>query len=140
MEAKPVYNASDRKDIRRAEKAAALHHSNKMAFLRAAMGSSEGRAWFHDLLTFCHLFSDPFTGNALQEAYSKGERNVGLALFADIVRECPDQYLQMMREANARSSAFDNATTRDHDPSTGADDPADDWPGDDPGLLSDPSA
>lgn len=97
-----TYNAGDRKDIRRAEKEAQVAERQRLLYLHSAMASAQGRAWFHDLLEFCRIFSDPFTGDALVEAYNKGQRNVGLKIFADILSECPDQYLTMMREANDR--------------------------------------
>ena len=105
-----MYNASNRKDIREAEKAARQAELARITYLQAAMSTQQGRAWFYDLLEFCHLFNDPFTGQALHEAYLKGERNVGLRIFADIVAHCPDSYLQMMREANARRSERDTDT------------------------------
>lgn len=98
-----MYDASNRKDIRRAEKDARLAERERLDYLKAAMSVPQGRAWFHDLLEFCHLFNDPFTGDALAEAYRKGERNVGLRLFSDIIAHCPDYYIQMMKEANARN-------------------------------------
>ena len=100
-----MYDASNRKDIRRAEKEAARAESERVEFLRQALSSIGGRSWFHNLLEACHLFSDPFTGQALTEAYLKGERNIGLRIFADILSNCPDQYLLMMRESNARDIA-----------------------------------
>lgn len=100
-----TYNAASRKDIRRAEKSAALAETTRIEFLVVGMSTIPGRAWFHDLLARCHLFSDPFTGDALLEAYSKGERNIGLSLFADIVANSPDHYITMMREAQHRNLA-----------------------------------
>lgn len=102
-----MYNAADRKDIRRAEKAAALVDAAKVEFLRAAMGTVQGRAWFHDLLAACRIFADPFSGEALIEAFNKGQRNVGLMIFADILLHCPDQYVLMMRESNDGSTAYE---------------------------------
>lgn len=97
-----MYDASNRKDIRRAEKAARIAEAERINYLKAAMSTVAGRNWFCDLLEACHLFSDPFTADPLREAYSKGERNVGLRLFSDIIAHCPDYYILMMREANAR--------------------------------------
>jgi len=97
-----MYDASNRKDIRRAEKEARLDELNRINYLQAAMSVPQGRAWFYDMLEFCHLFNDPFTGESLLEAYRKGERNVGLRLFADIIAHCPDDYIKMMKEANGR--------------------------------------
>ena len=97
-----MYNAGDRKDIRKAEKEAAKAEALRLAFLRNAMSTLEGRAWFLHLLSTCHLFADPFTGDALIEAYSKGERNIGLQIYADIVRECPNFFILMMQEETER--------------------------------------
>ena len=97
-----MYDASDRKSIRRAEKAARQDEIARIEYLRAAMSTWQGRAWFYDLLAFCHCWADPFTGDALAEAYRKGERNVGLRIFADIIAHCPDEYIQMTREENGR--------------------------------------
>jgi hypothetical protein len=97
-----TYDASNRKDIRRAEKEARANELARVDYLKAAMSVPQGRHWFYDLLEACHLFADPFTGVALTEAYLKGERNVGLRIFADIITHCPDDYISMMKEANAR--------------------------------------
>ena len=96
------YNATSRKDIRRAEKESQIDETMRIDFLRAAMSTTQGRAYFYDHLEFCHLFTDPFTGDALLEAYRKGERNVGLRIFADLLAHCPDYYIQMVKEANDR--------------------------------------
>lgn len=93
-------NASERKDIRRYEKQAKLRETNRINFIVAAMSTSAGRVWFHDFLSACHIFADPFTGDALVEAYSKGERNVGLKVYNDIVQNCPNYFIDMMKEAN----------------------------------------
>ena len=102
------YDASNRKDIRRAEKDAKADEIARIDFLRAAMSTIQGRAWFYNLLEFCHLFTDPFSGQALLEAYSKGERNVGLRIFADLLAHCPDYYIQMVKDANDRRISRDN--------------------------------
>jgi hypothetical protein len=113
-----MYDASNRKDIRRAEKRAAIAERARINFLCAAMSRPEGRAWYHDFLESCHLFSDPFSGDALREAYLKGERNIGLKVFADIHAHCPDKYIQMMKEANNARSTDPGAADLDDDPDT----------------------
>lgn len=97
-----MYNASNRQDIRRAEKEARIAEVNRLDYLKAAMSVPQGRYWFHDFLEACHIFSDPFTGDPLREAYSKGERNVGLLIYSDIVAHCPDDFIRMMKEAHER--------------------------------------
>ena len=93
-------NASERKDIRRAEKLAAEHERARIEFVVAAMATSQGRAWFHNLLSVCSIFDGSFTGDALVEAFTKGQRNIGLMVYNDIVTNCPDSFVAMMREAN----------------------------------------
>ena len=107
-----MYNAASRKDIRRAEKDARQAEVLHLEWLRTAMSTSNGRAWFYNLLEACHLFADPFTGSALTEAYLKGERNVGLRLFSDIIAHCPDDYILMMKEANGRRTELDIRNAR----------------------------
>lgn len=138
-----MYDASSRKDIRKAEKAAAAADRDRVNYLVAAMGTVQGRVWFYDLLAFCHCFDDPFTGNALLEAYRKGERNVGLRVFADISRHCPELYQQMMAEANHRELANGRRdTNRTDDRTAGGEYPGGEDAGwDDTGLSdSDPGA
>jgi len=97
-----MYDASNRKDIREAEKAAARIERDRIEFLTAALSTVQGRTWFYHFLEDSHLFSDPFSGDPYREAYLKGERNVGLRIFAEISQHCPNQYIQMIKEANER--------------------------------------
>ncbi len=126
-------NASERKDIRRAEKFAAELERKRVEFITSAMSYPSGRAWFHDLLATCHIFADPFTGDALLEAYSKGERNVGLRIYLDIVTHCPDHFVQMMREANIQETLNDRRSTADERPGESDADGGDSGSGDDYG-------
>ena len=124
----PAYSATSRKSIRAAEKAAALLEENHRNFIIGAMSIPQGRSFFYHELAACHIFSDPFTGDALREAYSKGERNRGLRLYATILEAAPDQYITMIKEENVRVAAlatrFDGAEfdpNRDPDDSDSAD-------------------
>lgn len=96
------FNAGDRKAIRAAEKSAKLVAAQNREAVIAIMSTQAGRTWMHGKLLEAHLFTDPFTGDALLEAYNKGERNFGLRLLNDLMAYCPDDYIQMMREANGR--------------------------------------
>ena len=100
-------NASERKDIRRHEKAAKLEETARINFVVAAMSTEAGRTYFRDILATCHIFADPFSGDALREAYSKGERNIGLYIYNDIVTHCPDYFVLMMKEANIEEQVND---------------------------------
>jgi hypothetical protein len=131
-----TYDASNRKDIRRAEKDAKAAEIQRLDYLKAAMSMPQGRAWFYTLLESCHLFADPFTGDPLREAYLKGERNVGLALFADIIAHCPDDYIKMVKEANGRriERDIDNARNNSSTERPSSPDPGRDFEGREPDL------
>lgn len=93
-------NAAERKDIRQYEKFAKIKEQARIDFVVAAMSTTQGRAWFHGLLSGCGIFDGSFSGDALLEAFTKGQRNIGLMIYNDIVSNCPDYFVQMMREAN----------------------------------------
>ncbi len=117
-------NASERKDIRRYEKQAKLRETNRINFIVAAMSTPAGRVWFHDFLSACHIFADPFTGDALVEAYSKGERNVGLKVYNDIVSNCPNYFIDMMKEANIAEQVNDRLDSAGEPDESDADEPS----------------
>ena len=96
------YDASDRKQIRQAEKAAARTSQDRIEFLRTSLSTIQGRAWFYNFLDECHCFSQPPAFDPHRDYFALGERNVGLRIFAEIIAHCPDQYLTMMKESNAR--------------------------------------
>ena len=112
-------NASDRKSIRSAEKAAALRTIQDREAVASIMSSIPGRAWMWRQLSAAHIFATDFTADALRDAFFAGERNFGLRLLADIMLHCPDAYLQMTKEAN--NDRYDG---NDRSPDSGAtDDP-----------------
>jgi hypothetical protein len=79
-------------------------------------------------------------------AFMEGQREVGIMLLSDIMSACPNQYILMMEERNARQSAIDarfsrsgqNGDGRDSESgpdSTGSGDGSDD---DDAGAEAEP--
>jgi hypothetical protein len=92
-------NASQRKDIRRAEKLSAERDRAEIEFVVNAMSTVAGRVWFHHKLSICNIFNDPFTGDSLMDNFIKGQRNIGLLLYNTIVTNCPDHFVTMMKEA-----------------------------------------
>jgi hypothetical protein len=99
------FNAAERQHVREAEKAAKLDLEERRQFVVAAMSHSAGRRYFCARLVACHVFSSSFSTNAMQMAFAEGERNQGLQLLNDLMQFCPDEYVQMMREYNARESS-----------------------------------
>lgn len=104
-------NAADRKWIREREKSAKLLDLANQSVVVSLMSTPDGRRYIWDKLELAHIFSTTFSTDALQMAFNEGQRNQGLQLLADIIRWCPDQYIQAMRESNARRDT-DNASTR----------------------------
>ena len=137
-----TYDASNRKDIRRAEKLARQAEIARVDYLKAAMSTWQGRAWFHDLLTFCNCFIEAPSWNPYQDYHQQGMCNVGLRILADLTAQCPDDYILMMKEDNARRIERDIANARasgerSGDPGLGWDDQGSDA---DPGLTEDSGA
>lgn len=99
------YNASDRRHVKLAAKDAKASELVDKDVVVSIMGTTSGRKWMCDRLTESHIFATSFTLNALGTAFAEGERSQGLRLLNQIMLFCPEQYVQMMREENARSSA-----------------------------------
>ena len=94
-----MYDATSRKDIRRAEKDLAAAAEASARFVRTAMSTASGRKWFHTLLASCGVFTiDPvFEPN--RDYFFLGIRNVGMRIFAELQTACPDLYILMENEA-----------------------------------------
>lgn len=105
----------DRKAIRRLEKAADVIEAEDALVLKQLMSTMAGRGWLWRKLESCRIFSDPFTGDALSEAFYKGQRNVGLAIFTDILKHSPDEYILAARESNERNAAAERNRSKDTD-------------------------
>jgi len=122
-----AYNAGERQHVRQAAKVARIADRQQREFITNLMSAVAGRAWLFSLLEACHVFATSHTANALNTAFAEGERNIGLLILNDVMAACPDQYVVMMREANARRTASDNnrkpAASAD---STAAAEPTDD--------------
>lgn len=99
------YSAANRKDIRSAEKVQKAIEASRQSVLVGLMSTTEGRAYIWGDLEYCRVFEDPFSGEALAEAFTKGIRTVGLKKLTELMSYCPDQFILAMREANERRTA-----------------------------------
>ena len=140
-----TYDASNRKSIRRAEKAAELAIANRISVIRSIMATAPGRDWMHSLLTRCSIFHTPFSPGAPDlTAFNCGQQNIGLTIFADVTAHCPNEYTLMMTEQATKDQAngrrdLDDASNAPADPArTGADPGRDDYRPVDP-ILDDDS-
>lgn len=116
-----TFSAADRKDIRRAEKAARQVERERQDVMIGIMSSTSGRKWVHDFLASCQCFTTTFQPDPLGMAFAEGRRAVGLQVLADVMQACPDLYTLMMREANERTITDAVRANRDADnPTTAA--------------------
>jgi len=68
------------------------------------MSSKRGRRFMWRLLDLAGVTRISFDQNALKMAFNEGQRNYGNRVLAWILTDCPEQYLQMLKEqANGRS-------------------------------------
>jgi hypothetical protein len=126
-----AFNAANRADVRRAEKAAKLAETNRKAVLVALGDTPQGRQYFWDTLAECHIFETTFNDDPGRMAYLEGQRSRGIALLMDIIQFCPDQFIQAMREANERRTVTELTRSPNGD---GGDQGRDD-PNSDPGRI-----
>lgn len=92
------YDTSDPQEVNKAKKRSARTKADRLKFIEAAMSHAEGRAWFNDILTFCHIFSTSFMDDPYRTAFKCGEHNVGIRMLSDIQEAAADNYLVMIRE------------------------------------------
>ena len=130
-----TFNAANRKDVRRLEKQARLDERARRETVQTLMSTTQGRQWVHERLTLCHVIATSFSTNAYESAFREGERNVGLQLLNDVMT-CPDEYIQMMREANVRSTITERSSSEDGDGGDQERDPATDEPAGDPDSFA----
>jgi hypothetical protein len=115
------YDASNERHIaiqRRSAKALEGAHD---AVINDFMGLASGRSYIYDLLIYCHVFDQPFSADPHHTAFGCGQLDVGQLILRQIMRICPDLYVQMTREANARSITDDARRSRSDKDSNGRD-------------------
>src|SRR5215813_3500225 len=108
-----MYNAGERKDVRRAEKEAHLADRQRQEIITQIMSGTPGRRWVLEKLEECHIFRTSFHREPTAMAFNEGQRDIGLRLLNDIMASCPDQYVLMMRENNERRSASERTGDQD---------------------------
>ena len=106
-----MYDASNRKHIRAAEKSAKVADRTRGEVLARLASDVGGRHYLWDRLAELHVFTSTYNDNPSRMAFLEGQRAAGLSLLADILHWCPEQFLQMMVEANGRRTADDDNDT-----------------------------
>ena len=115
------YNASNERHIAIQRRSAKALEESYEGFVNHIMGMVDGRSYIHTLLTYCHVFDQPFVPDPSITAFGCGQLDVGQVMLRQIMRYCPDEYIRMMREANARSTADDARRSRSDKDADGGD-------------------
>ena len=109
-----TYDAGNRKDVRKLEKAAKHAEHARIEYTRRIMSEALGRTWMHSLLARCNVFHTPFVRGSIDiTAFNCGSQNVGLQIFADVIIHCPTEYILMMQEASHKELANDRHDSND---------------------------
>ena len=99
------YDASNRKDIRRAEKLSEQLDRDLTQFECAAMDTVAGRRWMYHHLAEARCFVSAPTFSPNHDYFDLGRKSIGLPLMAKLQANTPHQYMQMIGEENARLAA-----------------------------------
>lgn len=121
-----TYDASNRKDVRRAEKESRQADRLRGDVIRAIASTTPGRAYLWGELERCHVFATSFNLDPGLMAFTEGERNAGLRLLADIMQWCPDSFLLIMQEENGRRTSREFTRSQNTDGRDQGSDSADD--------------
>ncbi len=108
-------SASNRKDVRAAEKQAEIDDRNRGNILQRIMSDGPGRRWIWDLLAATQIYDGGHYPDSNLLHFRQGQRSVGLTILSDILRFCPELYITAQREANGRSTTADQLATNASD-------------------------
>jgi hypothetical protein len=93
-----VRDASDKAQLKKLEVEARRAAREDSDTVRVVMSTTAGRRWMHRILSLCHVFEANAQTDPVRVGFFEGERNIGLAIFADVHRAAADLYLKMMAE------------------------------------------
>jgi hypothetical protein len=104
-ESTPAYNAGNPRHVERREKTAKTTRRQRNEDFRWLMGDARGRRFIWDLLAKAGVFRSSMGLSAELTAFNEGRRDLGLAVLADLMRLCPEQYGRMQAEAISKQPA-----------------------------------
>ena len=113
----PAYDAGERHHVaRRAKtaKATRLQHNDDFRWL---MGDARGRRIIWNLLAKAGVFRSSMGLSPELTAFNEGRRDLGLAVLADLMRLCPEEYGRMQAEAISKQPASNGETNGGRDES-----------------------
>ena len=114
----PAYDAGDAHHVERRRKSAKATRLQRHDDVRWLMGDARGRRFTWDLLAKAGVFRSSMGPSAELTAFNEGRRDLGLAVLADLMRLCPEQYGRMQAEAISRQPASTGETDGGRDTSS----------------------
>lgn len=94
-------NLVNKKDLERRALAVDFATDEERKDFVELLGSPSGRRVLWNLLAYCRIYEDSFTGNSAT-FHNEGRRSVGLHILGKVITAKPDAYLEMMKEAKLR--------------------------------------
>ena len=95
----PAYDAGNPRHVERRQKSAKTTRLQRNEDVRWLMGEQRGRRFVWYLLAKAGLFRSSLASTAELTAFNEGRRDLGLAVLADLMRLCPEEYGRMQAEA-----------------------------------------
>lgn len=101
------YSPSDPVQVRERRRSAAMRAKARREFVGRMLADPAGRDWLNLLLESCHIWEQRFgvspAGHEQQSAtfFHAGQREIGLQLLRDLMREHPTLTSTMISEHNA---------------------------------------
>jgi hypothetical protein len=90
-------DAGDRGSLKDKANRAKVREERRINALKTAMGTADGRLWYWEFLSLCGLFRSDFNGNS-RDYFNLGMRNAGMPVLNDIMKNCMDDYVLMVKE------------------------------------------
>jgi hypothetical protein len=95
----PLDTESQAKAKQDRENREVLAAKQEAADIEWLMGSKRGRRIVWGVLSRAGVFRLSFSTNSMQMAFNDGAKNEGLRMLALVNATCPEQYVQMSKEA-----------------------------------------
>jgi len=100
-----VKNAADKDQVKNAKRKEKHRQDKNIMDMQHVLGSLNGRRLMWKYLTICGIFETSFSTDTNRTMFNEGQRNIGLAILADINEANPEAYLLMMKESKGEKYA-----------------------------------
>ena len=104
---------SDPKDVKKLKETVESQGVELTGTLVNLMKSQTGREFVWKRLEMSRVFLSSFSPDAMEMAFNEGRRTHGVTLYAELMKHCPDEYVLMAREADARDTAVERVLSED---------------------------